>query len=66
MVELRPGDFALVEVTQVVDGDAKAVAADERERVRNQLLQGLQVAESRALLAALRAETEIQVAEDRM
>ena len=66
VVELRPGDYALVEVTQVVDGDAKAVAADERERVRNQLLQGLQVAESRALLAALRAETEIQVAEDRM
>lgn len=66
VVELRPGDFALIEVTQVVDGDAKAVAEDERERVRDQLRQGLQVAENRALIAALRAETEVKVAEDRM
>jgi peptidyl-prolyl cis-trans isomerase D len=66
VLELRPGDFALVEVTQVVDGDAKAVAEDERERVRTQLRQGLQVAESRALIAALRAETEVKIAEDRL
>ncbi|HET9483966.1 MAG TPA: peptidyl-prolyl cis-trans isomerase, partial [Xanthomonadales bacterium] len=66
VVELRPGDYALVELTRVVDGDAKAAAADERARVRTQLQQGMQAVEGRALLAALRAKSEVKVAEDRM
>ena len=50
----------------MADGDAKAAAADERDRVRNQLRQGLQLAERDALIAALRAETDVKVAEDRL
>ena len=66
VVELRRGEHALIELTAVVDGDPKALAAEERERIRMQLQQGLQASESRAFVAALRAGMDIKVAEDRM
>lgn len=65
-VELRRGNHALVELTAVSDGDPAKVDAADRDRVRAQLVQGKQAAESRALLDGLRAATEVQVAEERM
>ena len=65
-IQLRPGHHALVELTKVADGNPKLSDAAARERVRTQLLQAKQAAEGRALLAALRAGTEVQVAEERM
>jgi len=66
IVELGPGEFALVELSSVVDGDAKSASEDERTRVRNQLKQAVQTVESRALIGALRATSEVKVAEERM
>lgn len=66
VVELRKGDYALVELTAVVDGDPSKLTAEERTRAREQLQQGVAAVEGRALLGALRAGAEVKVAEDRM
>lgn len=65
LVALDPG-HALVELTRVVDGDPAAVPEARREQVRTELEQARALAESRALIATLRAAAEIQVAEERM
>jgi peptidyl-prolyl cis-trans isomerase D len=66
LVELRRGEYALVELTKVTDGDPKSIDAAGREAVRNQLVQQKQAVESRALLDALRSSTEVLIAEERM
>ncbi len=65
LVALEPG-HALVELTRVVDGDPAAVPEARREQVRTELEQARALAESRALIATLRAAADIQVAEERM
>jgi peptidyl-prolyl cis-trans isomerase D len=65
LVALGAG-HALVELSRVADGDPAAVPEARREQVRTELEQARALAESRALIASLRATAEIQVAEDRM
>jgi peptidyl-prolyl cis-trans isomerase D len=59
-------DYAIVELSAVVDGDLAKVTEARREQVRSELAQSRAAAEGRALLAALRENTEIVVAEDRL
>ncbi|HVF34364.1 MAG TPA: SurA N-terminal domain-containing protein [Candidatus Saccharimonadia bacterium] len=66
VVELRKGDYALVELSAVVDGEPSKLTAEERTRARTELQQGVAAVEGRSMLGALRAASEVQVAEDRM
>lgn len=66
MVELPGGGFALVELTGVVDGDAKKVDAAARDGVREQLARAVAVTERDSFLEALRRSTKIRIAEERM
>jgi peptidyl-prolyl cis-trans isomerase D len=62
-----PGDrHALVELRNVVEGDPSKVDAAQRDAARTQLQQAASAIETRALLEALRAATEVVIAEDRM
>lgn len=62
-----PGDrHALVELRAVVEGDPSKVEAAQRDAARNELQRAASAIESRALLEALRATTEVVIAEDRL
>jgi peptidyl-prolyl cis-trans isomerase D len=66
LVELTGGRFALVELRGVTDGDSAKVEAAQRDAVRTQLQQAAAAAESRALVEALRAVTEVKIVEERL
>jgi peptidyl-prolyl cis-trans isomerase D len=58
--------WALVELSAVKDGDPATVDAARRDQVRNELQQRLGMGEAQALLAALRAQPRIVIAEERL
>jgi hypothetical protein len=58
--------YALVELTTVVDGDPSAADTTRRDQIRMQIERSRTNAEIEGLIAALRADTRIVVAEDRM
>ncbi len=58
--------WALVELAAVKDGDPSAVDAARRDQVREELRQRLGMGEAQALLAALRTQTRIVIAEERL
>lgn len=65
-VGLPGGGDALVELTRVVPADPSTVDPGAREAARRVLAQGQSSTESRALIEALRAATEIRVVEERL
>ena len=56
--------FAVVELSAVVDGDPKKLSSDEREQLKEQIAGAASSAEISAMVAALRAKTEIVVKDD--
>lgn len=64
---IQYGDaWALVELSAVSDGDPAQIAPARRDQVRTELEQRRGMGEAQALLAALRADTNIVLAENRL
>ncbi len=63
---LSSGDYALVELTAVKDGDPSKVDAKTREAARNTLRQGMGNLALRGYIDSLRKSAKIEVAEDRL
>ena len=66
IARLAPDRYALVAVTRVVDGDAKAADAPTRARLREQLAQMRGAVEADAYMKGLRKQYTVDVAEDRL
>jgi peptidyl-prolyl cis-trans isomerase D len=66
IARLAPDRYALVAVTRVVDGDAKAADAPTRARLREQLAQLRGAVEADAYMKGLRKQYTVDVAEDRL
>lgn len=64
-VELGAG-HAIVELTDVTDGDPASVTEARRTQAREQLQQSYAGAEMQGLLASLRGDSEIDIAENRL
>ena len=64
--DIGGASHALVKLTSVQAGDPAAVPQTERDALRDQMSQALGDAEARALAAALRQRTPIELAEDRL
>jgi peptidyl-prolyl cis-trans isomerase D len=60
------GDFALVELTAVKDGDPTKVDAKTKEAARNTLRQGIGGVAVRGYIDSLRKNAKIEVTEDRL
>ena len=58
--------YAIVELRSVKDGDPATVEAARKDQVRSELEQSYASAEAQALIASLRARSEITIAEDRL
>ncbi len=63
---LSNGDYALVQLTAVKDGDPSKVDAKTREAARNTLRQGMGNLAVRGYIDSLRKSAKIEVAEDRL
>jgi peptidyl-prolyl cis-trans isomerase D len=66
VVALGAGRFALLEVSAVRDADPQSASADERRAARERLRADREMRERQAFLDALRAQLEVQIAEDRL
>ncbi|WP_440223474.1 SurA N-terminal domain-containing protein [Dokdonella sp. MW10] len=66
LVAMSGGEYALVQLDKVADADPKALDEPTREAARNTLQQASAMGQVREFLAALRANTEIKRAEERM
>lgn len=64
--DLGGSSHALVQLTEVQQGDPAAVPQAERDALRDQVAQALGDAETKALAAALRQRETIKLAEDRL
>jgi peptidyl-prolyl cis-trans isomerase D len=64
--DIGGASHAVVKLTSVQAGDPAAVPQAERDALREQVSQALGDAEARALAAALRQRTTIELAEDRL
>jgi len=65
-VSLPDGNFALVGVDKVQDGDLSKVSAEQRSTLRDQMAQAYGILATQAYIDALKAKTEIKIAADRM
>ncbi len=65
-VKLSDDEYALVNLTSVVDADPKVADEAAREAARTQLTTQWAETESQAYLAALRKKANIKIAEDRL
>lgn len=63
---LSNGDYALVQLTSVKDGDPSKVDAKTKEAARNTLRQGMGNLVVRGYIDSLRKSAKIEVAEDRL
>jgi peptidyl-prolyl cis-trans isomerase D len=63
---LSNGDFALIELTAVKDGDPSKIDAKTKEAARNTLRQGMGGLAVRGYVDSLRKSAKIEVAEDRL
>jgi len=63
---LSNGDFALIELTAVKDGDPSKIDAKTKEAARNTLRQGMGGLAVRGYIDSLRKSAKIEVAEDRL
>jgi peptidyl-prolyl cis-trans isomerase D len=63
---LSSGEYALVELTAVKDGDPSKVDAKTKEAARNTLRQGMGTLVVRGYIDSLRKSAKIEVAEDRL
>ena len=66
LIALGDDAYTLVALDKVSDADPKAADATTREAARNTLLQGMMGDIARNLVAGLRADTKLKVAEDRL
>lgn len=65
-VKLSDDEYALIELTAVVDGDPKTADQAARDAAKAQLQNQWSEAESAAYLQALRKQADIKIAEDRL
>lgn len=65
-IRLSDDDYALVELTAVVDGDAKTADQAARDAAKTQLQNQWSEAEARAYVDALRKQAKIKIVEDRL
>lgn len=66
LVKLVNDEYALVELAKVVDADPAGLEAPTREAARETLKQSLSYASMRDFVAALRANTKVEVVEQRL
>lgn len=66
LAKLDSGEYAIVSVVSVKDGDPSTVDAETRKMLRGQLAQARGMEDSRAFIRALRKRFTITVAEDRL
>lgn len=66
MVKLGDGTYAFIEVSKAQDGDPSKAAAGSRDGIRLRLEQGNAMAESQALIEALREEMDVRIVEERL
>ncbi|MEO7732185.1 MAG: SurA N-terminal domain-containing protein [Kofleriaceae bacterium] len=66
LAHLASGEFALVGVVSVEDGDPTTVDAETRKALRGQLAKARGIEDARAFVRALRKQYTITVAEDRL
>ncbi|WP_109125824.1 SurA N-terminal domain-containing protein [Dyella sp. C11] len=65
-VSLQDGNYALVGVDKVQDGDLSKVTPDQRNTLRDQMAQAYGILATQGYLDTLKAKTEIKIAADRM
>lgn len=65
-VALADGNYALVGVDKVQDGDLSKVSADQRNTLRDQMGQAYGILATQAYIDTLKAKTDIKIAADRM
>jgi len=65
-VALQDGNYALVGVDKVQDGDLSKVSAEQRNTLRDQMKQAYGILATQAYIDALKAKTDIKIAADRM
>jgi hypothetical protein len=66
LAQIAPDHYALVEVTQVTDGDPKQIDAATRANLRRQAAQSRAIVEVKAFVDALKRDYPVKVAEDRL
>ncbi len=66
LAQIAPDHYALVEVTQVVDGDPKTLDPTIRASLRQQFAEARAAVETRAFLDALKRVFPVKIAEDRL
>lgn len=65
-VETADGNYALVAVDKVQDGDLSKVSFEQRNTLRDQMSQAYGILSTQEFIDALKAKTEIKIAADRM
>ena len=65
-VATHDGNYALVAVDKVQDGDLSKITAEQRNTLRDQMAQAYGILATQGFIDALKAKTEIKIAADRM
>lgn len=65
-VSLADGNYALVAVDKVQDGDLSKVSAEQRNTLRDQMSQAYGILATQGFLDSLKAKADIKIAADRM
>ncbi|MDR3445537.1 SurA N-terminal domain-containing protein [Dyella sp.] len=65
-VAMHDGNYALVAVDKVQEGDLSKITPDQRSALRDQMSQAYGILATQGFLDALKAKTEIKIAADRM
>ena len=63
---LSSGDYAVVVVSEVRDGDLAQIPGSERQALRQQLLRRVGMEESEAVLESLKAQAEIEIRQEQL
>ncbi len=63
---LSSGDYAVVVVSEVRDGDLNQIPGSERQALRQQLLRRVGMEESEAVLESLKAQAEIEIRQEQL
>nr|WP_199041094.1 SurA N-terminal domain-containing protein [Dyella sp. ASV24] len=65
-VAMHDGNYALVAVDKVQEGDLSKITPDQRSTLRDQMSQAYGILATQGFIDALKAKTEIKIAADRM
>lgn len=65
-VSTADGNYALVAVDKVQEGDLSKVPSEQRDALRSQMAQAYGILATQAFIDALKAKTDIKIATDRM